>query len=307
MVAWSVWALGIATAHLAAAEPTCPVSQIGQACAGGSTLCVQATCTTPQSSGGGASVTCGVCTSVSGVYCLPADVGKACGDGGVCTFGGGSSGGSSGDGPIQSYELQTCVDPVDAGAGGSSSGVLGPSCPPEDDGKPCDGGGVCMIYGGSSGGGLPPVSEAACTVPGSGSSGGSPSGSGSTSGSSSGTGGADAALGASSGSSGSSSGTGVSGSSGSSAGGSSAGGSSGSSTGGSTGATSGGSASSSGGTASSGSGGSTGAVDASDAPAGAEPGRGGEGCSLAPGRPSGWLGWLAMAGAVALLRRRRPC
>ena len=188
MVAWSVWALAIATAHLAAAEPTCSVSQIGQACAGGSTVCVQATCTTPQSSGAGTSVTCGVCTPVSGVYCLPDEVGKACSDGGVCTFGGGSSGGGGGDGIIQSYELQTCVDPVDASAGGSSSGVLGPSCPPEDDGKPCDGGGICTIYGGSSGGGLPPVSEAACTVPGSGSSRGSPSGSGSTSGSSSGTG-----------------------------------------------------------------------------------------------------------------------
>jgi MYXO-CTERM domain-containing protein len=301
MVAWSVWALGIATAHLAAAEPTCSVSQIGQACAGGSTVCVQATCTTPQSSGAGTSVTCGVCTPVSGVYCLPDDVGKACSDGGVCTFGGGSSGGGGGDGIIQSYELQTCVDPVDAGAGGSSSGVLGPSCPPEDDGKPCDGGGICMIYGGSSGGGLPPVSEAACTVPGSGSSGGSLSGSGSTSGSSSGAGssssgagsGGDAALGASSGSSGSSSGPSGSGSSGSSAGGS-------------TGAASGGSASSSGGSAS-GSGASAGTLDAGDVEAGADPGRGGVGCSLAPGRPSGWFGWLALAGALALLRRRRTC
>ncbi|HTB75079.1 MAG TPA: hypothetical protein VK762_17635, partial [Polyangiaceae bacterium] len=117
------WATALA-APPAIAEPSCPVSQIGQPCAGGTTTCVEATCTANPGPGA-TSTTCGVCTYVPGVYCLPADVGKACSDGGVCSAGGSSSG-SGGNGSVTSYGLQTCEAPVDAGA--SSSGGLGPSC-----------------------------------------------------------------------------------------------------------------------------------------------------------------------------------
>ena len=287
-------------------EPSCPVAQIGEPCTGGVTTCVQATCSKTQPDGGYADSVCGVCTYVGGVYCLPADVDMPCGDGGICTFQGGSSGASDGSGAIQSYGLQTCNVPVDGGGGGSL-GTMGPSCPPEDNGMRCDGGGVCMIYGGSASSGSQSVSFAACFLPGSGSSSGSISTSSASSGagtamsySSGGSSSSSSGAGSSTGSASSSTGSSSSGASSSGRGSSSGGGGAGS---GSSGGGSGnGSASSSGDVGlDSGSGLGTPDSGASDGA------RGSGGCSVGPAGPSGILGWLAMVSVTALLWRRRSC
>ena len=96
-------AMGLAAARLAAADVACPLAQVGHSCTGGVMTCVQGTCFSRASDGGVASAVCGLCELVSGVYCLPADVGKACSDGGVCTSGGSASSSSGGDGTSTFY------------------------------------------------------------------------------------------------------------------------------------------------------------------------------------------------------------
>ena len=111
--------LVLAFARPAAADVACALGQVGQPCPGGVMTCVQATCLSRASDGGVASAVCGLCEPVSGVYCLPVDVGKACSDGGVCTSGGSASSSSGGDGTSTFYEEQTCTEPSDAAASSS--------------------------------------------------------------------------------------------------------------------------------------------------------------------------------------------
>lgn len=144
-LAASLFGLGVTLTHVAGAQTSgsaCPVAQIGQPCAGSSMTCVQASCCDDLSSGcdgsGGGSAsgssgsntnpffTCAVCEPVSGAYCLPAEIGQPCSDGGICTASGGGARLIGTDGGIAYVSYQTCDSAgSDGGAedGASSSGA----------------------------------------------------------------------------------------------------------------------------------------------------------------------------------------
>ncbi len=63
-------------------EPVaCPAAEVGQPCEGGT--CTAATCRGPDAGPDGG---CTICASPPTNACAPADTGKPCGDGGVCTM-----------------------------------------------------------------------------------------------------------------------------------------------------------------------------------------------------------------------------